>query len=94
MTPDTLASLLNFGAAGLVIIVVWYFLRFIEKRDSEWQAFFTKILSDRETPMAELAEAIHQLLSEFQNHDTWEHTKLDEMSKAKTRPAPKVRKDV
>lgn len=41
MTPETLASLINLGAAGAVIIVVRMFLKSNEKRDKEWRDFFT-----------------------------------------------------
>ncbi len=81
MTPESISSLINLGAAAAVIIVVVYFLSFIERRDRDWQAFFQKLLENRETPLADLATAIHELLGEFRTHDTWEHTKLDEMSK-------------
>ena len=81
MTEGTITSLINLGAAGAVIIVVVYFLRFIAKRDNDWQSFFERLMKQQDGPMVELTQAIRQLLSEFQKHDTWEHTKLDEMGK-------------
>lgn len=93
MSADQIAALINLGGAGAVIIVVVYFLKFIEKRDKDWQAFFKDLLATKDTPMAELAEAVHALLAEFRDHDTWEHTKLEGMEKAinepKARPGPR-----
>lgn len=81
MTAEQITAVINLGAAGAVIIVVVYFLKFIKERDKDWQEFFKALLANKETPMQELAEAVHALLSEFRDHDTWEHTKLDEMTK-------------
>lgn len=81
MTPEQITALINLGAAAAVIVVVVYFLQFISKRDKDWQVFFTALLNNKDGPIQELAEAVHELLSEFKNHDTWEHTKLDAMER-------------
>ncbi|HZW02888.1 MAG TPA: hypothetical protein VFF68_03105 [Anaerolineaceae bacterium] len=86
MTPETINALIQLGAAGAVIIVVFYFLRFIAKRDEQWQQFFEALMANRETPIVKLTEAIEELLGDFRAHDTWEHTKLDEMSARINRP--------
>jgi len=43
MTPETIAALINMGAAGAVIIVVMIFLNYISKRDKDWQNFFAAL---------------------------------------------------
>ena len=43
MTGDMLATLVNLGSAGAVIIVVVIFLKSIKERDDEWRSFFTTI---------------------------------------------------
>jgi hypothetical protein len=100
MTVDQITAIINLGAAGAVIVVVVYFLRFIQKRDEQyqvreqqWQMFFKALLADKDAPMAKLTQVIESLLTEFQEHDTWERTKLDEMSgqiNRKTTPMKKV----
>lgn len=85
MSAEQITALINLGAAAAVIIVVVYFLRFIEQRDKDWQMFFQALLENKNTPLVELTEAVRDLLSEFRTHDTWERTKLDEISR-KTQP--------
>ena len=86
MNPDVMSSLIDLGAAGAVIGVVILFLKFIEKRDKEWQGFFTLIRKQDEERQSKLIQAVQKLIDEFKEHDTWEHTKLDEMSD-KIKPA-------
>ena len=54
MTPESIAALVNMGAAGALIVVVVIFLKRnkesetafltnIEKRDQEWRNFFTAV---------------------------------------------------
>jgi hypothetical protein len=88
MTPEQITALINLGAAGAVIVVTVYFLRFIEKRDRDWQAFFQALYSDKDAPMEQISEALQTLLSEFRAHDSMEKAKLDEMSRTihATRP--------
>ena len=80
MTPEAITALINLGAAGAVIAVVVIFLRFIQKQQSDWQRFFKSVMESQNQPTMKLTQAIEHLLAEFQKHDTWEHTKLDEMS--------------
>ena len=89
MTPEQITALINLGAAAAVIIVVVYFLKFIEKRDKDWQTFFQALLQNRETPLTEISEGLQTLLSEFRAHDLMEQAKLEEMSRtihSKTQP--------
>lgn len=91
MTAEQITAIINLGAAGAVIIVVVYFLRFIEKRDKDWQAFFQALLQNKDAPITEISEALQILLGEFRAHDQMERAKLEEMSRSihsrdKTRP--------
>jgi hypothetical protein len=81
MTAEQITALFNLGAAGAVIIVVVYFLRFIAARDKDWQAFFKALLEDKDAPLTNISEALQTLLSEFRQHDQMEKAKLEEMSK-------------
>lgn len=81
MTPETINALINMGAAGAVIVVVVYFLRFIEKRDKDWRDFFTTLMTKEDEPLNAILEGLQTLLSEFRQHDQMERAKLDEMSK-------------
>lgn len=93
MSAEQITALINLGGAAAVIIVVVYFLRFIEKRDKDWQAFMTQIMSNKDSSMQELATALKELLIDFRDHNTWERTKIDTMERAvrdiKTRPLEK-----
>lgn len=92
MTPETISALVNWGPAGAVIIVVVIFLKYIEKRDRDWQTFFQQVLDNKDTPLQKLIEVVQTMISEFQAHDAWEHGKLDELS-AKVNPRQRTRKD-
>lgn len=81
MTAEQITALLNLGAAGAIIVVVVYFLRFISARDKDWQMFFKALLEDKNAPLGDIAEGLQTLLSEFRAHDQMERTKLEEMSK-------------
>lgn len=81
MTAETITALVNFGAAGAVIIITVYFLRFIARQNESQMKFYQALMDQQNEPMSKLAQAIEKLLNEFQTHDVWEHTKLDEMSK-------------
>ena len=91
MSADQFTALLNLGAAGAVIVVVAYFLRFIEKRDKDWQAFMKVLMDDRDAPVQEMSTSLREFLKIFQAHDVWERTKIESMEQAvkdiKTRPA-------
>ena len=80
MTPEAITALINLGAAGAVIAVVVIFLRFIQRQQTDWQRFFKSVMESQNQPTMKLTEAIEHLLAEFQKHDAWEHTKLDEMT--------------
>jgi hypothetical protein len=99
MTPEQVTALINLGAAGAVIATVIYFLRYISKRDDrdkerdvQWQLFFKTLLESKDAPTMRIAEILEKFYQEFQNHDIWEHTKLEEMSKAVQEPITQRRK--
>lgn len=70
MTPETIASLINLGAAGAVIIVVWRFLSFIEKRDKQWQDYFTDLHKGDDEKTDKMADILDNLVKLVQEHDT------------------------
>lgn len=92
MTEAQITALINLGAAGAVIIVVVYFLRFIEKRDKDWQAFFQSLLSSKDTPTAQLVELVQALLEKFTDHDTWTRVNVESMRQAINEPKTQSRK--
>lgn len=72
MTPETIASLINLGAAGAVIIVVWKFLDFIkklndeqrlanERRDKQWQDFFTALNSSNQNDISDMRQVSERI---------------------------------
>jgi hypothetical protein len=83
----------EWGYLGAVIFLVVAFGWFLIRRDKEWRDFFTGVrLTDSEAT-SKLTAAIDKLVARvesledrFSDHDTWEHTKLDEMSAAINRP--------
>ncbi len=79
MTTESLATLVNIGAAGAVVAVVGIFLQFIAKRDEDWQSFFTAIRqadSEANTRLAtvidKLIERVESLENKFDQHDATE----------------------
>jgi hypothetical protein len=69
MTPDFVASLVNLGSAGAVIIVVIIFLRSNEKRDVEWRVFFTSLNTDNKTDICKLADLMDRMIDTLKAHD-------------------------
>ena len=63
MDATTIASLINFGSAGAVIIVVIIFLNYIGKRDAEWRDFFTVLNKSNVEDMGKLTKAIDSMSS-------------------------------
>ena len=61
MDATTIASLINFGSAGAVIIVVIIFLNYIGKRDQEWRDFFTVLNKSNVEDMGKLTKAIDDM---------------------------------
>ena len=61
MDATTIASLINFGSAGAVIIVVIIFLNYIGKRDAEWRDFFTVLNKSNVEDMSKLTKAIDSM---------------------------------
>ena len=79
MTSVDIANLINLGAAGAVIIVTFFFLRFIRERDKDWRDFFTSIrTSDNEnntkltTVLDKLVQRVESLEEKFDKHDATE----------------------
>jgi hypothetical protein len=73
MTPDTVASLINLGAAGAVILVVLIFIDYIKKkeqqsiednkqRDKDWRDFFVTIHATDGDAIKGMASAISTLI--------------------------------
>ena len=58
MNENAITSLINLGAAGAVIIVVVYFLRFIRERDKDWQSFFRGLLEGNDQTLTRLMEML------------------------------------
>ena len=76
MTPETFTSLVNLGAAGAVIIVVVIFLKFQERREAEWQRFFTTLSAANEVDNRHICDALEKVVvgvniisSEMRAHD-------------------------
>ena len=61
MDATTIASLINFGSAGAVIIVVIIFLNYIGKRDQEWRDFFTVLNKSNVEDMGKITRAIDNM---------------------------------
>ena len=61
MDASTIASLINFGSAGAVIIVVIIFLNYIGKRDAEWRDFFTVLNKNNVEDLGKLTKAIESM---------------------------------
>ncbi|KKT30741.1 MAG: hypothetical protein UW18_C0011G0002 [Microgenomates group bacterium GW2011_GWF1_44_10] len=57
MDAATIASLINFGSAGAVIVVVIIFLNYIGKRDAEWRDFFTVLNKNNVEDLGKLTRA-------------------------------------
>jgi hypothetical protein len=69
MDPATIASLINLGGAGAVIIVVVLFLKYLQKRDEEWRAFFVEISRGTATETQRLVVSIDRLAEKLDDHD-------------------------
>lgn len=95
MMEENISTLVNIGAAGAVIAVVIIFLRFIDKRDTDWRAFFDKIrVIDAENNrkmtdvIDKLVTRIESLEDKFDRHDATEMEFLRGVAsqESKTRP--------
>ena len=92
MDASTIASLINFGSAGAVIIVVIIFLNYIGKRDTEWRDFFTALNKSSVEDMSKLTKAIDSMalsVSSIGNkldiHDVHVDTRIREIQNAERR---------
>lgn len=65
MGADIVATLINLGAAGAVIIVVVYFLNFIKERDRQWQEFFSQIHGTEQSVFRDLKAALEAVRDEL-----------------------------
>lgn len=93
MTPETITSLVNLGAAGAVIIVVVIFLRATEKRDKSWQDFFTALNASNKEDVCSLAETMQSLVTSVQKlasdlaaHDQRVDQRIEAAKEAGTQP--------
>jgi len=76
MSAETFTSLVNLGAAGAVIIVVLIFLRYLAKREADWQSFFTALTTANEADIRRVTDAMEKISigitvisSDLQRHD-------------------------
>jgi hypothetical protein len=76
MDASIVSALVQAGSAGLVLITVIYFLKFIEARDKQWQEFFTKMNSQDNEVLRELRQTMTAvrdelicLRNDFERHD-------------------------
>ena len=94
MDATTIASLINFGSAGAVIIVVIIFLNYIGKRDQEWRDFFIMLNRNSIEDMARLTKAIDQMAQSLSGlgvnlkvHDDHVETRIKDIQLAERRKA-------
>ena len=77
MDTATIASLINLGGAGAVIIVVILFLKYLQKRDEEWRAFFVEISRGTATETQRLVVSIDRLAEKLDDHDKAVQPRID-----------------
>ena len=77
MDGATIASLINLGGAGAVIIVVIMFLKYLQKRDEEWRAFFVEISRGTATETQRLVASIDKLAEKLDDHDKAVQPRID-----------------
>jgi hypothetical protein len=87
MDATIISAILQTGSAGLVLVTVIYFLRYIEKRDKQWQEFFIDMNKQDNAVLAKLENAIEAmkneivaLRSDFQAHDKMERMWLKDVN--------------
>ena len=101
MTPDTIVTLINLGSAGAVIAVVIIFLNYLEKRDKNWQDFFTALNASNEQDMRAVRESLQKvcdsltcLTIDLHNHDDKVDDRIAAIQRidkrANTRPDPRA----
>jgi len=99
MDAASIASLVNFGSAGAVIIVVIIFLNYIGKRDAEWRDFFTVLNKSNVEDMGKLTKAIDSMSTSvakigesLKDHDDHVESRIKEVQAAarKRSAKPKV----
>lgn len=84
MDASAISSLVNFGSAGAVIIVVIVFLRYIKERDYEWRLFFTALNEANIKDLEQITEAqervvvqLAALQDSLQAHDRHVDERID-----------------
>ena len=99
MDAASIASLVNFGSAGAVIVVVIIFLNYIGKRDAEWRDFFTVLNKSNVEDMGKLTRAIDSMSTSvaklgesLKDHDDHVESRIKEVQAAsrKRNAKPKV----
>lgn len=85
MTPELAAALSGWGPTGALIAVVMIFLKFIEKRDAESQAFFKALHISDDQKSDKIAEALEKLTDILQEHDMSTKQAIAKMEE-RTRP--------
>jgi len=94
MDASTIASLINFGSAGAVIIVVIIFLNYIGKRDQEWRDFFIMLNKNSVEDMQRLTKAIDAMAQSIsvmgvnlKDHDDHVEGRIRDIQSAERRKA-------
>ena len=74
MNPELLKIAADWGTAGIVIVVVAYFLRYIKTRDVDHKEFTSSIFTRQETLADKHAEWEKDLLKD---HRDWQEKRTD-----------------
>lgn len=102
MTPETIAALINLGAAGAVIFVVALFLKDRERSDLNWRKYFSDLnQANCNTNAAildtqkRILELLSQISQQMETHDSKVNARIRAASRmdeerSKTRPRPEV----
>lgn len=82
-------KLIEAGPLGVVVLLVIVFIWYIDRRDKSWQIFTkelraddNKMVQDLVNEVKQLANELVQLRKDFDEHNTWERVKLDELAPA------------
>lgn len=96
MTPDVVSSLIDLGSAGAVIAVILIFLRYLAKRETDWQAFFTALniantieLGKLRDSLDSIVQGINVIASDLQTHDSKVDSRIHVIEAAAKRTARK-----
>lgn len=84
-------KLIDAGPLGIIVLLVLYFLWYLDRRDKAWQEFTKSqraedngVIRDLIADVKSLAAQLVALRDDFNEHNTWERAKLDELQKPAT----------